>query len=100
MTIETIVVGPMDVNCYVVACGDTGEALVIDPGDDAGAILAKLEEGKLSLKRIVLTHAHFDHLGAARELQEGTGAPVLLGRGDKITDLHSLFGHKPDTQDG
>lgn len=100
MILETIVVGPMEVNCYVVACGDTGESVVIDPGDDAQAILAKLQERKLSLKWIVLTHAHFDHLGAARELQERTGAPVLLGRGDSITldhidDQAALFGMPP-----
>lgn len=80
--IETVVVGALAVNCYLVGDPASREAAVIDPGDDAPAITAALERHGLRLARIVLTHAHFDHVGAALALQESTGAPVLLGQGD------------------
>jgi glyoxylase-like metal-dependent hydrolase (beta-lactamase superfamily II) len=84
MILETIVVGALAVNCYLVGSEGTKEAVVIDPGGEAEKILEALERKGLTLRHIILTHAHFDHLGAARALQERTGAGVLLGRRDEM----------------
>ena len=83
MIIETLVVGAMMVNCYIVGSGTGKEAAVIDPGDNAPGILGVLKDKSLDLKYIIFTHAHFDHLGAARELQEETGATILLSEKDE-----------------
>ncbi|MFQ6057502.1 MAG: MBL fold metallo-hydrolase [Anaerolineae bacterium] len=82
MLIETLVVGPLQVNCYVLGCEETREAVVIDPGGDVATILKVLEAHGLELKRIVNTHAHFDHLGGVRALKEASGAQFLLHRDD------------------
>jgi hydroxyacylglutathione hydrolase len=66
MFIETIPVGALQVNCYVLGCETTRQSIVIDPGDEAGAILAALDPRGLTLTRILATHAHFDHLLACR----------------------------------
>ena len=83
MFIETIPVGALQVNCYVLGCETTRQAIVIDPGDEAEAILAALDQHGLTLTRILATHAHFDHLLACRELQERTGAPFYLHPADR-----------------
>jgi glyoxylase-like metal-dependent hydrolase (beta-lactamase superfamily II) len=82
MIIETLVVGPLLVNCYLAGCERTREAVVIDPGDDADKILAAIQRHKLKLKHIINTHAHFDHLGAVQTLREATGAPFRLHPAD------------------
>jgi len=82
MKIENIVVGPLQVNCFIVYDEESLDAMVIDPGDDAGKIIRFIEDNKLLVSRIVCTHAHFDHIGAVRELKGKTGAPVLLNKGD------------------
>lgn len=65
-------------NCFVLGCEETKEAVVIDPGDDADKILMALAESKLTLKHIINTHGHFDHVGANRQLKEATGADILI----------------------
>jgi hydroxyacylglutathione hydrolase len=82
MILETIVVGALAVNCYIVGSTTTHEAAVIDPGDDAAKIMALLEKKGLKLKYIILTHAHFDHAGAAKTLQHKTHAKVLVDEKD------------------
>jgi hydroxyacylglutathione hydrolase len=83
MILETIVVGPLQVNCYVLGCEVTREALVIDPGDDAPAILAALRRHNLKPTRLLATHAHFDHVLAARPLQDATAALFYLHPADR-----------------
>jgi hydroxyacylglutathione hydrolase len=83
MLIETIPVGALQVNCYVLGCETTRQAIVIDPGDEAGAILAALEQHGLTLAHILATHGHFDHLLACRKLQERTGAALYLHPADR-----------------
>lgn len=76
--VKTLVVGPLQVNCYLVACPLTLEALVIDPGDDGGRILAAASEAGWRVVRIVNTHGHFDHIGANRTVLAATGAELLI----------------------
>ena len=82
MTIDAIIVGPLEVYCYIVACTDTGEAAVIDPGDDAEIIMQRIASKKLTVRHILLTHGHFDHIGGAAALQKATGAQVHAHRDD------------------
>ena len=82
MKIENIVVGPLQVNCFMVFDEDSLDAIVVDPGDDPGKIIRDIETRKLAVSRIVCTHSHFDHIGAVRRLKDKTGAHVLIHKGD------------------
>ena len=82
MMIEALPVGPLQVNCYIVGCEKTREALVIDPGDEGGRILAALDRAGLQTKLVVNTHGHFDHIGANAFLVEKTGAELLIHEKD------------------
>jgi len=82
LILETIIVGALSVNCYIVGCEKTHEAAVIAPGDDAARIMTVVESKGLRLKYIILPHGHFDHAGAAKALQEKTGAKVLVHEAD------------------
>ncbi|MEK6777437.1 MAG: MBL fold metallo-hydrolase [bacterium] len=82
MILETLVVGPLEVNCYLISEGPGYDALVIDPGDDGGTILERIRANRLTLKYILNTHGHFDHVGANRTLKEATGAKILIHEKD------------------
>ena len=82
MILIRLVVGPLQVNCFILADEKTKEAVVIDPGDDAGDILKVIREKGLTVKYIVNTHGHFDHVGANKALKDATGAEILLHEGD------------------
>lgn len=80
---DHLVVGPLDCNCYIVGDAETRDAIVIDPGGDADTIAESLAANKLTVKAIVATHAHFDHLIAAERLRELTGAPFHMHAADR-----------------
>jgi glyoxylase-like metal-dependent hydrolase (beta-lactamase superfamily II) len=80
--VETFPVGLLGCNCAIVADAVTGEALVIDPGDEADRILEVLSKNRLRAIGLLHTHAHFDHVGASALLGRETGAPILLHGGD------------------
>ena len=65
-------------NCFIVGCPQTLEAAVIDPGDEPERILAAVAGLNLTVKQIVNTHGHFDHVSANKALKEATGAPILI----------------------
>jgi glyoxylase-like metal-dependent hydrolase (beta-lactamase superfamily II) len=79
---ETFPVGPLRCNCTLLANLETREAIVIDPGDEIADILARLARRQLTLKQIIVTHAHIDHIGGAAQLRRVTGAPVLFHQAD------------------
>lgn len=83
MILETLVVGPLQVNCYLVGCEATKQAAVIDPGADVASILEALKRNGLTLKKIINTHGHFDHIGGNRELSEVSGAELLIHAADQ-----------------
>lgn len=82
MIIETLVVGPIQANCFILGHEETREAAVIDPGDEAQRILAALGRHNLNVKTIINTHGHFDHVGGNKALKAATGAPILIHGGD------------------
>ncbi len=71
-------VGPLSENTYIVGHPATGKAVVIDPGDEADEILRQLEAQGWTLDKILLTHGHFDHVGAVAALKERTAANVYI----------------------
>lgn len=82
MILETFPVGLLECNCTLLGDEATGEAMVIDPGDNVPFILERLAAHKLKLKQIVVTHAHIDHVGGALRLKRATNAPILLNEND------------------
>ncbi len=79
---EIFPVGPLQCNCSIVGDETTREAMVIDPGDDVSEILGIIQRHGLTVKQIVITHAHIDHIGGAMKLKAVTGAPILLNQND------------------
>jgi hydroxyacylglutathione hydrolase len=90
---EILPVGPLQCNCSIIGDEVSHEAMVIDPGDDIADVVAIIEEHKLEVKQIVITHAHIDHVGGAMKLRAATGAPILLNHNDytllKMLDLQA-----------
>lgn len=80
---EILPVGMLQCNCSIFGDEATREAIVIDPGDQIGDILTVLARHGLTVKAIVITHAHIDHIGGAAKLKAATGAPVYLNAGDQ-----------------
>lgn len=79
---EVIPVGLLQCNCSILGDPETGEAIVIDPGDEVDCILEALARHKLNVRAIVSTHTHIDHVGGLAALHRGTGAPVLIHDAD------------------
>ena len=79
---EILPVGILQCNCHIVGDFATHEAVVIDPGDEVDRILAVLAKHRLTVKAIVSTHAHIDHVGGLKRLHDVTSAPVLMNEAD------------------
>jgi len=88
-------VGPLQCNCSVIGDETMHEAMVIDPGDDIDEVLQIVAEHRLTVKQIVITHAHIDHVGGAMKLRASTGAPILLNQNDyellKMLDVQAAW---------
>ena len=85
---EILPVGTLQCNCSIFGDEQTGEAIVIDPGDNIEGILGILQKHKLKVKAIVITHAHIDHIGGAAKLKTATDAPVLMNARDQELYAH------------
>ena len=79
---EILPVGMLACNCSIFGDETTREAVVIDPGDDIDQILSVVARHGLTVKTIVITHAHIDHVGGAARLKAATGAPVYMNEAD------------------
>jgi len=82
MIFESFPVGPLACNCTLMGDDQTREAIVIDPGDDVARIHGRLTDLGLTLKQILITHAHIDHVGGALRLKKLTGAPIYMNEND------------------
>jgi glyoxylase-like metal-dependent hydrolase (beta-lactamase superfamily II) len=80
---EILPVGMLQCNCSIFGDETTGEAIVIDPGDDITTIVEILERRQFKVKAIIITHAHIDHIGGAAKLKALTGAPVHMNARDQ-----------------
>ncbi|MGO9379813.1 MAG: MBL fold metallo-hydrolase [Dissulfurispiraceae bacterium] len=94
MIIKTVVVGPLQVNCYIVGDEKTGRAMVVDPGDEPDRILDLLRKNNLIVDYIVCTHGHFDHVGAVGDVKKETNAKIVMNEGDlNIYDSAAELAH-------
>jgi hydroxyacylglutathione hydrolase len=82
MILETLPVGLLQCNCSILGDETSHEAIVVDPGDDIPRILALLAKHSLTVKQIIITHAHIDHIAGAHRLKQLTGAPILYNLHD------------------
>ena len=79
---EVIPVGPLQCNCSILGDETSREAIVVDPGDDIPRIIGLLAKHNLTVKQIIITHAHIDHIAGAHRLKQITGAPILVNQHD------------------
>lgn len=92
---EVVAVGPLQCNCHILADQDAKEAVIVDPGDDAGEILKRVKGYKVVA--LLHTHCHFDHMTATRAVAESTGAEILIHQSDKeyydsLAGQYKMFG--------
>jgi glyoxylase-like metal-dependent hydrolase (beta-lactamase superfamily II) len=76
MDVQVLTVGPVQENCFIVRRDGAESALIIDPGEEADRLLQAVDELGVKLEAILLTHTHFDHVGAVAPVAKATGAPV------------------------
>jgi hydroxyacylglutathione hydrolase len=97
MQVEMITVGPFQSNCFVVACEETGDAMLVDAGDDGDLILSTVERLNVDVKMIVNTHAHIDHVSALAVVAGALKVPVLMHKNEQplyemIPQQAAMFG--------
>jgi glyoxylase-like metal-dependent hydrolase (beta-lactamase superfamily II) len=76
LEVRQLTVGPIAENCFILRQEGSGKVLVVDPGEEAERILAEVEEMGAEVEAILVTHCHFDHIGAVAPVAKATGAPV------------------------
>jgi len=84
MIIEKLVVSPLQENCYIVGDEETHAGAVIDPGDEAARIITRVAELGLTVRHVINTHGHVDHISAAQDIKEALGAKLYLHPGDTM----------------
>jgi glyoxylase-like metal-dependent hydrolase (beta-lactamase superfamily II) len=97
LDVTTVVVSPFEQNCRIVKDLDSGDGVIVDPGDEPERILAAVRASGARITHILATHAHLDHVGAAAEVRRALGVPFCLHRGDlpllKLLPQHgAMFG--------
>jgi glyoxylase-like metal-dependent hydrolase (beta-lactamase superfamily II) len=96
---EILPVGALQCNCSILGDETSHEAIVVDPGDDIPRILAILQRHSLTVKQILITHAHIDHIAGASRLKQLTGAPILYNPRDlplvKMMDMQAGWLNMP-----
>jgi glyoxylase-like metal-dependent hydrolase (beta-lactamase superfamily II) len=91
MDVRMFTVGPVQENCFLLRRDGSKEALIVDPGEEAPKLLAAIDSLGLELKGILLTHTHFDHVGAVAPVARATGAEVWVPELEKqvLADIMS-----------
>jgi glyoxylase-like metal-dependent hydrolase (beta-lactamase superfamily II) len=103
MIVESQAVGPFFKNGFVVGCETTREAVLIDPGDEVASLLAFAKQQGLSIRHILLTHAHVDHVTGVAAAKRALGVPIYLHRDDlflyeRAVESGAIFGLKVEPQ--
>lgn len=78
MNLDTLAVGPLDVNCYIIGHSSTEDVFVVDPGGDSAAIKNRIEQQDKHLKAVIATHGHFDHVGGVNDLTISGDVPFYI----------------------
>jgi hydroxyacylglutathione hydrolase len=84
MILHTIPAGMNRTNCYIVGCEDTHHGAVIDPGGEGQRIVREIERSDLDIQYVLITHAHFDHIGGISEVIDATGAKLALHPNERL----------------
>jgi hydroxyacylglutathione hydrolase len=103
MIIDTRAAAPFFKNGFVIGCEDTREGIVIDPGDEVGELLEAVERQQLTIRYILLTHAHLDHVTGVAAAKQALGVPVGLHRDDEflynaVVQQGQMFGLRVEPQ--
>jgi glyoxylase-like metal-dependent hydrolase (beta-lactamase superfamily II) len=99
MKLETLVVGPFDVNCYLYWDPKSRDGVIIDPGDEAEGIIQRVDKIGFQPRAILLTHGHGDHIAAVADVKARFNLPLVVGRGDEpllvnpSKNVSELVGH-------
>lgn len=100
MILKGLAIGTVGTNCYIIGCEETREGAVIDPGGSPQHIMRIVEEEKLTIKYIINTHGHIDHIAANAKIKEATGAAILIHEADakmltsSASNLSLFMGHR------
>jgi len=94
MDVRMFTVGPVQENCFLFRQDGSNEALIVDPGEEAPKLLGAIEELGVDLKAILLTHTHFDHIGAVAPVAKATGAPVYCPKLE-VAVLQDIMSYVP-----
>ena len=103
MIVESRAVGPFMKNGFIVACEETREAVFVDPGDEVQALLSFVERQRLTVRHILLTHAHVDHVTGVAAAKKALDVPVYLHRDDlflydRAVESGAMFGLQVEPQ--
>jgi glyoxylase-like metal-dependent hydrolase (beta-lactamase superfamily II) len=90
MKSETVVVGALETNCYLIYCAESLECIVVDPGAEPHKIYAAIAEKELKPNMLVNTHGHIDHVGANKDIVEHYGIPLYIHEADALMLQNSL----------
>jgi len=97
LAVDRLELGPIGTNCYVVRAPDAAEAVVVDPGADATRVLSELSRVGATCAAILVTHTHYDHIGAVADVADATGAAVYVPDGEadvleRPDDFYAAYG--------
>jgi glyoxylase-like metal-dependent hydrolase (beta-lactamase superfamily II) len=104
MILKVLEAGPLMVNCYIVGDEETRESAVFDPGGSVDRIVKALADDQLTLKYIINTHAHWDHVGGNQQLQKLTNAPIIAHAQEasalqSVSERAAQFGTKSENSE-
>jgi hydroxyacylglutathione hydrolase len=97
MIFESLVVGPLSVNCFILGCENTLEGVVVDPGGDVESIIHAVQRHGLTIRYLINTHGHFDHVGGNNEAIAAFGAPLMIHQADapmlgRVAEVSRMYG--------
>lgn len=101
MLVRNIVVGPLEVNCFIIADDISKKAIVVDPGDEPDRIMDVVRSNGFIVEYIICTHGHFDHVGAVSDLKKETDAKVIIHKDEFVIysaakDMAAFWGYDLD----